>query len=144
MSDKEYANSKGLVPANTFFLIREDDNKIIGMIDIRYELNDYLRNFGGHIGYSIRPTERKKGYNKINLYLVLLEAKKYGLDKVLLTCADYNEGSRKTIKSFDGEFEKENLDKSDNEKVELYWIDVEKALNKYNDIYTPHLIEKGR
>ena len=68
MSDKNYANSKGLVPANTFFLIREEDDKLIGMIDLRYELNDHLRNIGGHIGYSIRPTERRKGYNKINLF----------------------------------------------------------------------------
>lgn len=135
MSDKNYANSKGLVPANTFFLIREEDDKLIGMIDLRYELNDHLRNIGGHIGYSIRPTERRKGYNKINLFLCLLAAKKYGLERVLITCADYNDGSRNTIKAFDGEFEKETYDESDKEVMELYWVDVDKAISKYKSVY---------
>lgn len=135
MSEKLYANEKGLVPANTFFLIREEDDKIVGMIDLRYELNDYLRNIGGHIGYSIRPTERRKGYNKVNLYLCLLEAQKRGLEKVLVTCADYNVGSRNTINAFDGDLEKKMIDESDNETMELYWIDVNKAIDKYNSIY---------
>ena len=135
LHDKNYALEKGLVPAYTYFLIREDDNKLIGMIDLRLGLNDYLRNFGGHIGYSIRPTERKKGYNKINLYLVLQEARRYNLDKVLITCADSNDGSRKTILSLGGKFEKINFDESDNETMELYWIDVNESIEKHKDIY---------
>ena len=95
-------------------------DKIIGFIDLRLELNDYLRNFGGHIGYSIRPIERRKGYNKINLYLCLLEAQKNGLDEVLITCADYNDGSRNSIKSFDGVLEKTTYDELDGETMELY------------------------
>ena len=83
---KEYTESIGKVPANTYFTIRESDNKIIGMVNIRHYLNDYLRKFGGHIGYGIRPTERRKGYNKIQLYLTLLKAQKLGLDKVMLGC----------------------------------------------------------
>ena len=63
------------VPAETYFLVRENDNKIVGMINIRLTLNENLKKFGGHIGYSIRPTERKKGYNKVNLYLGLLDRK---------------------------------------------------------------------
>lgn len=63
--DKEYAYAKGLVPSFTYFLIREEDDKIVGMVDLRLELNDYLRNIGGHIGYSIRPTERKKDIIKL-------------------------------------------------------------------------------
>ena len=59
------------VPSRTFFLIRESDNKIVGMINIRLVLNERLEKFGGHIGYGIRPSERGKGYNKINLYLGL-------------------------------------------------------------------------
>ena len=135
LHDKNYALEKGLVPAYTYFLIREDDNKLIGMIDLRLGLNDYLRNFGGHIGYSIRPTERKKGYNKINLYLVLQEARRYNLDKVLITCADSNDGSRKTILSLGGKFEKSNFNESDNETMELYWIDVNESIEKHKDIY---------
>lgn len=136
---KNYALEKGLVPAYTYFLVRESDKKIVGMIDLRLGLNEYLRNFGGHIGYSIRPTERKKGYNKINLYLVLQEAKKYNLDKVLITCADSNEGSRKTILSLDGKYEKNTFNESDNETMELYWIDVNKSLEKYKDIYEQYI-----
>lgn len=139
LHEEDYASEKGLVPAYTYFLIREDDNKIVGMIDLRLGLNEYLRNFGGHIGYSIRPTERKKGYNKINLYLILKEAQKNNLEKVLITCADYNDGSRKTILSFDGRFEKTTFDESDNETMELYWIDVNEALNKYYEVYENYI-----
>ena len=141
LHDENYALEKGLVPAYTYFLIREDDNKLIGMIDLRLGLNDYLRNFGGHIGYSIRPTERKKGYNKINLYLVLEEARKNNLEKILITCADSNDGSRKTILSLGGKFEKNNFDESDNETMELYWIDVNESLEKNKDIYEPYILK---
>ena len=144
LHDENYALEKGLVPAYTYFLIREDDNKLIGMIDLRLGLNDYLRNYGGHIGYSIRPTERKKGYNKINLYLILQVAKDNNLEKVLITCADSNDGSRKTILSLGGEFEKNNFDESDNETMELYWIDVYESLEKYKDIYEPYLSKNKR
>lgn len=133
MYDKEYAYSKGKVPAITYFLVRKNDNKIVGTIDLRLELNNYLRNYGGHIGYSIRPTERRRGYNKINLYLCLLEAQKNGLEKVLITCADYNIGSRNSIKSFEGVFEKTTYDESDGETLELYWIDLNNTINKYRN-----------
>ena len=139
LHDESYAIEKGLVPSYTYFFVREDDNKIVGMIDLRLGLNEYLRNFGGHIGYSIRPTERKKGYNKINLYLVLQEAQRYNLDKVLVICADYNDGSRKTILSLGGKFEKRNFDESDNETMELYWIDVNDSLERYKDIYDQYI-----
>ena len=141
LHDEIYASEKGLVPSYTYFLIREDDNKLVGMIDLRLGLNDYLRNFGGNIGYSIRPTERKKGYNKINLYLVLQSAKENNLDRVLITCADSNEGSRKTIISLGGKFEKTNIDESDNETMELYWIDVNESLENNKDIYEPYIAD---
>ena len=72
------------VPARTYFLIIESDSRIIGMINIRLSLNESLKKSGGHIGYSIRPTERRKGYNKINLYLGLKVCQKYGIETVLL------------------------------------------------------------
>lgn len=105
------------------------------MIDLRLGLNEYLRNFGGNIGYSIRPTERRKGYGKINLYLVLREAKKYNLEKVLITCSQTNEGSKKTILSLGGKYEKTTYNESDGDTLELYWIDVNESLNKYKDKY---------
>ncbi len=139
LHDESYALENGLVPSYTYFFVREDDNRIVGMIDLRLGLNEYLRNFGGHIGYSIRPTERRKGYNKINLYLVLQEAQRYNLDKVLITCADSNEGSKKTILSLGGDYEKNTFDESDNETMELYWIDVNYSLEKYKDIYGQYI-----
>ena len=142
MYDKEYAYSIGKVPAVTYFLLRRNDNKMVGTIDLRLELNDYLRNYCGHIGYSIRPTERRKGYNKINLYLCLLEAQKNRLEKVLITCADYNIGSRNSIKSFEGVLEKTTYNKSNDEKMELYWIDVNNAINKYRNEFEK-FIERG-
>ena len=135
----QYAYEINLVPSYTHFLIRENDNKIIGMIDLRLELNEYLRNYGGHIGYSIRPTERIKGYNKINLYLILKVAKSHNLEKVLITCANYNEGSRKTILSFGGKFEKENFEEKEKETIELYWIDVLDALEKHKEVYEQYI-----
>ena len=69
-----YMNNIGWAPSITYFLIRENDNKIIGMLNLRYNVTKELIAKGcSHIGYGIRPTERRKGYNKINLYLALLE-----------------------------------------------------------------------
>ena len=139
LHDRKYALERGLVPAYTYFLIRENDDKIVGMADLRLELNEYLRTVGGNIGISIRPTERKKGYGKINLYLILQKAKKSGLENVLITCADYNKPSKKTIIDLGGIFEKNSIDKSNNETMELYWLDVNESLEKNKDIYEPFI-----
>ena len=113
-----------MVPAETFMLIRENDNKLIGMIDIRLCLNKYLLNYGGHIGYSIRPTERRKGYNTYQLYLALKFCKEIGLDKVLITCNKKNLASVKSIQKYEGILENEVYDEDDNKIVQRYWIDV--------------------
>lgn len=134
MKDNEFAMSRNLAPGVTYFMIRKSDNNIIGMINLRLKLTEFLRNLGGNIGYSIRPIERKKGYAKIQLYLCLLKAKEYGLENVLVTCADYNEGSRKTIEALGGIFEKENVNSSDGEVIQLYWIDVNKSINENKNI----------
>ena len=90
------------VPARTYFLIRINDNKIVGMINIRLALNERLKKYGGNIGYSIRPTERGKGYNKINLYLGLKICQKYGIKEVLLDADKDNPASWKTMESLGG------------------------------------------
>lgn len=136
---KKYAESIGKVPANTYFTIRESDNKIIGMVNIRHYLNDYLRKFGGHIGYGIRPTERRKGYNKINLYLGILEARKLGLEKVMLDCDVNNLGSDRTLKALGGKLERTEVDPSDGVLTNVYWFDVEETINNYKTIYEPFL-----
>lgn len=132
-------------PAYTFFLIRDNDNKIIGMINIRYNLTEYVEIYGGHIGYGIRPTERCKGYNKINLYLGLLKARDIGLDKVLLTALDSNPASYKTILSLGGVLEnKIPDDKEDTLLLGRYWINVEESIKKYYSEYENRILKKVR
>ena len=141
--DKDYAYSINHCPSKTFFLIRKNDNKIIGMINIRYDISQELLEKGAsHIGYSIRPTERQKGYNKIQLYLGLLEIQKMGEKKILLECTVDNIGSNKSIISLGGILEKTELDKYDNEMTNYYWIDVEKSINENSKIYSELVVEK--
>lgn len=82
------------VPAEQFIYVRKTDQTIVGMVQFRHELNDLLRNFGGHIGYSIRPSERQKGYAKRMLGACLEVCQKQELQKVLVTCKEDNEASR--------------------------------------------------
>lgn len=83
------------MPGITYFTVRESDNRIVGMVNFRFYLKGKLLKIGGHIGYGIRPTERRKGLAKIQLYLTLLVAQKIGLDKVMIDCTDKNIGSKK-------------------------------------------------
>ncbi len=90
-------NPQGLVPSTTLLAIRETDNKLVGIIDIRHRLNDNLMYFGGHIGYSVARDERKKGVATKMLSLALDECKRLGIKEVLITCDKKNLGSAKTI-----------------------------------------------
>ena len=129
------------VPAETYFLVRENDNKIVGMINIRLTLNENLKKFGGHIGYSIRPTERKKGYNKVNLYLGLLCCKKHGISEILMDCDKSNLGSAKTMQALGGKLIREYYDDTYAHcTVQDYIIHVEEAIEKYTRIYEPFII----
>ena len=135
MKNEEYDKSINRVPGKTFLLIRKNDNKIVGTINIRWNLSEDMLKFGGHIGYGIRPTERRKGYNKIQLYLVLLEAQKLNLDKVMLDCSVDNLGSDKTIKALGGILERCELDEADNTMTNVYCINVDESIKKYRDKY---------
>ena len=59
---KKETTPKEFVPATQYIFVREEDNKIVGMLQIRHYLNDNLLKVGGHIGYSVAPSERRKGY----------------------------------------------------------------------------------
>ena len=140
MKNELYAKSINRVPGKTFLLIRKDDNKIVGTINIRWNLSEKMLKFGGHIGYGIRQTERRKGYNKIQLYLVLLEAQKLNLDKVMLDCSVDNLGSDKTIKALGGILERCELDEADNTMTNVYWINVDESIKKYKDEYSKYIM----
>ena len=137
--EKGYAESKNKVASTTFFTIRESDNKIIGIVNLRHYLNDYLKIFGGHIGYGIRPTERRKGYAKIQLYLTLIEAQKLGIDKVMVDCANTNIGSEKTILALGGEFDRQVHEDNRDVTLNNYWIDVNESIEKYKNEYEQYI-----
>ncbi len=115
---------EGKVPANTYFFVRIQDNKIIGMINIRHKLNEFLFNEAGHIGYSIRPTERKKGYGTLMLKLGLEKCRQLNLDKVLITCDKINVASAKVIQSNNGVLENEIFSETFSEIIQRYWISL--------------------
>lgn len=107
--------------AHTYFLVSENKT-IIGAINIRHALNDYLFQFGGHIGYGIRPTERRKGYAALMLSMALPIASQLGIAKVLITCNKTNTGSAKTIRHNGGVLENEVFDGK--EITQRYWIEA--------------------
>lgn len=134
--DRNRISDEEKVPAETFFLVRENDNKIVGMINIRLALNERLKQFGGHIGYSIRPTERQKGYNKINLYLGLLCCQEHGIEEVLMDCDKENPASGKTMQALGGKLVREYYDDVNAHCiVQDYVIDVDDSIEKYKEIY---------
>lgn len=136
MSNSDYSWAHNRCPNKVFLLIRESDNRIVGNIQVRWDVTDEMLRFVGHIGYSIRPTERRKGYNKINLYLGLIEAKKLGLNNCVIGCDASNTGSDKTMQALGGRLLRSEIDPSDGVLTNVYSFDVDEVLNKYADTYS--------
>ena len=113
--------AEGWVPSTTLLGVDENEN-IVGMIDVRHRLNDYLIEFGGHIGYSLRKSERQKGYATQMLVQALTVAKQLNIDKVLITCEKENTASAATIKKCGGVLENEVYD--DDVLIQRYWIEL--------------------
>jgi len=111
------------VPSILYLTYTKEDNKLVGMIQIRLSLNEYLFNYGGNIGDSIKPTEQRKGYGTEQISLALGKCKELGIDKVLITCAKNNIASAKTIIKNNGCLENEITDK-DSTIFQRYWIDL--------------------
>lgn len=139
--DRTRKPTENRVPAETYFLIRESDDKIVGIINIRLVLNHALWNFGGNIGYSIRPSERKKGYNKINLFLGLCVCKNRGMEAVLIGCEKRNIPAVRSVQALDGKLVYEYMDEELGYEIQNYVIDVRHALDKYGEKYSEMMYE---
>ena len=115
---------QGRVPATQYMFVREEDQKIVGMIQIRHCFNAYLEKYGGHIGYSVAPSERRKGYAALMLKTALPICRELGIDRVLITCISGNEGSKRTILKNGGVYESTVLESEEGIDLERYWIDL--------------------
>ena len=115
----------GKVPATQYIYVREEDGRVVGMLQIRHRFNEYLEKYAGHIGYSVRPYERRKGYATAMLKEALPRCRALGLTDVLITCSTDNEGSRRTILNNGGVYESTVHEPDENEDLERYWIHLD-------------------
>lgn len=109
--------------AESVYVLKDETGRIYGMATLRHGLNDALLVRGGHIGYGIRPTERGKGYGTKQLFLLLPECYKLGIERVLITCDKDNPASARVILKNGGVLENE-LTESDCNILQRYWINL--------------------
>lgn len=105
-----------------YIYVREEDQKVVGVIQIRHKFNEFLEKYAGHIGYCVVPGERNKGYAAQMLALVLPVCAELGINDVLVTCLEDNEASRRTIIKNGGVYESTVLEPRSQSRIERYWI----------------------
>ena len=112
------------VPSHIFLAVRESDDRVVGVIDLRHHIDHpILGTWGGHCGYSVRPSERGKGYANEMLHLNIQKARELGIEKMLVTCDVKNPASEKTIVRNGGVFER--TIEVDGTNIKRYWISTE-------------------
>lgn len=111
----------GFVECSIYWLVNKR-NRVLGAVDIRHRLNEKLSFRGGHVGYGIRPSERRKGYAARMLSLALDVCETIGIPKVLITCSKNNIGSAKTIMKNGGILDSEGIDNG--ELFQRYWTNL--------------------
>ena len=108
------------ISPSQYVFVREDDGKVVGMLDIRRSPNDFIERFAGYVGYSVCPSERRRGYATQMLGMALPIMKSLGIDNVLITCYKGNEASRKTILNNGGVYEST-----------VYWAERDSYIERY-------------
>ena len=111
---------EGWVPGTTRFLVHED--RILGVFNLRHWLTDGLRLSGGHIGYSVRPSERRKGHGTRLLEAAKALASNKGIERVLVTCNRDNVASARVIETCGGELQDHFYHQDLGHEVSRYWI----------------------
>ena len=111
----------GWVPSAEFWL--EQDGKIVGCVRLRLGLTPDLEDDGGHVGYDVRPSMRRRGYGTALLRLVLIEARALGIGRARVTCDDDNLGSIKVIERNGGALAGRGVSKDTGKTVRQYWIE---------------------
>ena len=114
---------EGFVSHSTFWLV-DSNEQILGVTNLRHALTEFLLREGGHIGYSVRPSERGKGYATAMVTLVLEKAKELGLEKVLITCDKDNPASARVIEKNGGKLDNELVSKESGKMTQRYWIEL--------------------
>ena len=121
----DYARGRALpagwVPMSTFWLV--DADRFVGKLEIRHQLTELLHRAGGHVGYSIRPSMRRRGFGTQMLALALPKCREVGLERVLITCDTTNVGSRRIIEANGGQLEDLIPIGAGVEKMR-FWIDL--------------------
>jgi predicted acetyltransferase len=111
----------GLVPSSTCWACEGD--VVVGRIALRHSLNEFLKEFGGHIGYEVRPSARRRGIAKEMLRQLLLRPETRQISRLLLTCSPTNSASIKTIEANGGVFEKTAYLPRVQRDTSYYWIE---------------------
>ena len=115
----------GWVPETTYWLVL--GGRILGVCHLRHRLTEALRDFGGHVGYAVRPSERNRGYATRMLKLVLAEARRRGLGRVLITCNADNPASARVIRKNGGVLDSESYSPRAERITQRYWVETGRA-----------------